>query len=429
MTQGTSQLELLASGCKKNARRLLGVLAIAYVINFIDRNSVAYAALTMNVAFGLTASQFGWATGLTMLSYSLLEVPSNLIMQRVGARLWLSRIMISWGLVASAGAFVVGAYSLYVARLLLGAAEAGFFPGVIMYLSTWFPAIYRTRVLAWFLLAIPASSLIGGPLAAFLLGMDGHLNLAGWQWIFLAEGIPAALTGFVTYFLLVDDPRNASWLSTGERDALLSALANEKRDRARHSFADGLRDVRVLVMTVIQFGFTLGTYGIGIWLPLILKEHNLNDTQIGLLSMLPYLAACIGMLLWARFVDRNGRQIVNLMLSCLFAMFGLIGSVLFSELVPSVIALSIALIGVSSARAIFWTIPQRFLVGTAAAGGIAFINSVGLLGGFVGPFTMGWLRELTGSFSSGLLMMAVILMVAAGFAAVLQVLAREPKAS
>jgi MFS family permease len=429
MTENTPQHELLASACRKNAWRLLVILAIAYVINFLDRNSIAYAGLTMNAALGLTASQFGWAAGITILSYSLLEVPSNLIMQRVGARLWLSRIMISWGLVASAGAFVVGPYSLYAARLLLGAAEAGFFPGVIVYLSTWFPASYRTRVLAWFLLAIPVSSLIGGPLAALLLELDGYLNIDGWQWVFLVEGAPAVLIGFITYFLLVDDPRNAKWLSTGERDALLSALASEKRDRAQHSFTAALRDVRVLVLTVIQFGFTLATYGIGVWLPLILKEHGLNNTQIGLLSMPPYFAAGIGMLLWARFVDRNGGQIVNLTLSCLFAMFGVIGSVLFSELVPSLIALTIALIGVSSARAIFWTIPQRFLVGTAAAGGIAFINSVGLLGGFVGPFMMGWLRDLTGSFSSGLLVTAVILMIAAGFAALLRVLAKEPKAS
>ncbi len=425
MTGVIPSADLLASACRKNAWRLLILLAIAYVINFLDRNSIAYAGLTMNADLGLTASQFGWAAGITILSYSALEVPSNLIMQRVGARIWLSRIMISWGLVASAGALVVGPYSLYFARLLLGAAEAGFFPGVILYLSAWFPASYRTRVLAWFLLAIPISSLIGGPLAGLLLQMDGYLGLRGWQWIFVVEGAPALIVGIACYLVLVDHPRDATWLTNDERGVLLSALEGEHRDRAHHSFAAALRDARVIVLTVIQFGFTLGTYGIGIWLPLILKEHGLSNTEVGLYSMPPYFAAGVGMLLWARFVDRRGGQILNLTLACLLAMVGLIGSVLFPGMLPGLVALTLALIGVSSARAIFWTIPQRFLVGTAAAGGIAFINCIGLLGGFVGPFTMGWLKDLTGSFNSGLMMMAAILMVAAGFAAALRVFTKE----
>lgn len=420
-----SSEELLASACRKNTWRLVALLAVAYIINHIDRNSIAYAAITMNEALGLTASQFGWAAGIAILSYSLLEVPSNLFMQKVGARLWLSRIMITWGIAASATALAVGPNSLYALRLLLGAAEAGFFPGVIMYLSTWFPTQYRARVLGWFLLAIPASSLIGGPLAGVLLEMDGYLNLAGWQWMFLIEGAPAVILGFVILRLLVDHPRDAKWLTAPERQSLLDALAGERKDRPRHDLRAAMKDVRVLVLTIVQFGFTLGTYGIAMWLPLILKGHGLTTMEIGLISAPPYLAAAVGMLLWARYVDRHSNRILHLILSCLLAVAGLVASVVFAELVPSLIALAVALVGVSSARTIFWTIPPRFLVGTGAAGGIAFINSVGILGGFAGPFMMGWLRDLTGSFSAGLMVMAGVLVVTAAAAASLRLLMRD----
>lgn len=424
-TFGAAREGLLASACRKNARRLVVVLAIAYVVNYLDRNGIAYAGLTMNRALGLTARQFGWAAGITTFSYALLEIPSNLFMQRIGARLWLSRIMITWGLAVSAAALVIGPKSLYLSRLVLGAAEAGFFPGVILYLSQWFPARYRTRVLAWFLLAIPVSSLVGGPTAGLLLGLDGRLHLAGWQWIFLAQGAPALVLGAVTYRLLVDHPRDAAWLTEQERTVLLHALASEPRKNIQHSFSAALIDLRVLTLTMIQFGFTLGTYGIGIWLPLMLKEHDLTNLQIGLLTMPPYLAASVAMILWARHADRRAGQVLNLTLACALAATGLIGSVLFPQLGLRLLALTIALIGVSSARAVFWAIPPRFLAGTAAAGGLAFINSVGTLGGFFGPFTMGWLKDMTGSFNSGLLLMAVILAAATGLSASLRLFIRD----
>ena len=419
------QEQLLASACRKNAWRLVAVLAVAYVINYLDRNSIAYAGLTMNEALGLTARQFGWAAGVTVFSYALLEIPSNLFMQKVGARLWLSRIMITWGIAAMAGAWVVGPYSLYLSRLILGAAEAGFFPGVIMYLATWFPSRYRAQVFAWFTLAIPVSSLVGGPAAGFLLGLNGYLHLAGWQWIFLAVGAPAVFLGLLTYVFLADHPRDAHWLTADERNALLEALAGERHPRAEHNFGAALKDVRVLTLTVIQFGFTLGSYGISIWLPLILKEHHLTNMTIGLLSVPVYLAASLGMLIWARRADHQSGKILHLTLACSLAAIGLAGSVLASGLTLQLSALTVALIGVSAARAVFWTIPPRFLVGTAAAGGLAFINSVGTLGGFFGPFTMGWLKDLTGSFNSGLALMAVILVIAAGFSASLRFLIKE----
>lgn len=420
-----SEEGLLASAYRKNAWRLVVVLVIAYIVNYLDRNSIAFAGLTMNKALGLTARQFGLAAGLSVASYSLLEVPSNLFMQKVGARLWLSRIMITWGLAAGAGALVIGPYSLCVSRLVLGAAEAGFFPGVLLYLSTWFPSRYRTRIFAWFLLGIPLSSVVGGPVAGFLLGMNGYLHLAGWQWIYIAEGTPAVALGILTWCLLVDDPRDAKWLTPEERRVLLGALASEHRSRAQHNFTAALQDARVLILTVIQFGFTLGTYGIGIWLPLILKQHHLTNIQIGLLSVPPYLAASVAMLLWSRSADRNDARILNLTVSCAVAAAGLMAAALWPGLVPRLLGLTVALLGATSARAIFWAIPPRFLVGTAAAGGLAFINSIGTLGGFFGPFLMGWLKDLTGSFDSGLALMALIVMISAGFSALLRAFERE----
>ena len=420
-----SEEALLASAYRKNAWRLVVILVIAYVVNYLDRNSIAFAGLTMNRALGLTARQFGLAAGLSVASYSLLEVPSNLFMQKVGARLWLSRIMITWGLAAGAGALVIGPYSLALSRLVLGAAEAGFFPGVLLYLSTWFPSRYRTRVFAWFLLGIPLSSVVGGPAAGFLLGMNGDLHLAGWQWIYIAEGVPAVVLGILTWCLLVDDPRDAKWLTPDERQALLEALGNERRTRVQHDLMAALKDARVLILTVIQFGFTLGTYGIGIWLPLILKQHHLTNLRIGLLSVPPYLAASIAMLLWARFADRADTRILNLTVSCALAAAGLIGAALSPGLTPQLGGLTVALIGATSARAIFWAIPPRFLIGAAAAGGLAFINSIGTLGGFFGPFLMGWLKDLTGSFDTGLALMAVIVLISAGFAALLLAFERD----
>jgi nitrate/nitrite transporter NarK len=260
--------------------------------------------------------------------------------------------------------------------------------------------------------------------------MNGHLHLAGWQWIYIAEGVPAVALGVLTWFLLVDHPRDATWLTPDERRALLDALESEHRSHVRHDLAAALKDARVLILTVIQFGFTLGTYGIGIWLPLILKQHHLTNIQIGLLTAPPYLAAGIAMLLWARIADRKDAQILHLTSSCALAAVGLIVSAISPGLTLRLAALTMALIGATSARAIFWAIPPRFLVGAAAAGGLAFINSVGTLGGFFGPFLMGWLKDLTGSFNSGLLLMATIVMISAGFAVLLRLVGvngRDPR--
>ncbi|MCJ2144762.1 MFS transporter [Methylobacterium sp. E-066] len=399
---------------RKAMWRLVPILMLGYFFNYIDRTSVGFAALQMNRELGLTATQFGWGAGIMFASYCLLEVPSNMAMYRFGARRWLARIMITWGLAAAATAFAVGPLSFYGLRFLLGVFEAGFFPGVIWYLSVWFPARSRTRVLAWFMAATPLSSLIGGPVSSSLLEMHGVLGLSGWQWMFIVEGLPACLLGLLCLALLSDAPKDAAWLTPEERAALTDALARERHESPRHRLGEALRDRRVLALAGITFAFTIGSYGVGIWLPLILKGHGLSTLTIGFVSAIPYFFATVAMLLWARVADRTGRKLLNMALALSCGVVGLVMSVLVTSLVPALVGLTLALIGTISARTVFYTIPQTFLTGAAAAGGLAFINSVGAAGGFVGPFMVGWLKDATGSYDAGMLGMAVVLMLALG---------------
>jgi ACS family tartrate transporter-like MFS transporter len=408
---------MLQSVTRKVALRFVPLLTIAYLFNYLDRTSLGFAALTMNQQLGLSAGQFGFAAGIFFLGYSLFEIPSNLMLYRFGARRWLARIMISWGLVSAATAFVVGPNSFYALRLLLGIAEAGFFPGVTFFLAAWFPVQYRTRMLAWFLVGIPASSLIGGPVCGLLLQMDGIWDLAGWQWLFLLVSLPCIPLGFLTLRLLSDRPESAAWLTTDERETLQHALSSEERERPHSSLLAAVKDTRVLILAAVQFGFTLGSYGIGIWLPLILKEYQLSNLAIGWISAIPYLFATVGMILWARYVDQRGRRVFNLAIACFLGGAGLLAPILSGSLSVALMGFSLALVGVTAARAIFWTIPTRFLTGVAAAGGLAFINSIATVGGFVGPSLMGWLREFSGSYVIGLVAVAAI-MIAATIAAV-----------
>jgi ACS family tartrate transporter-like MFS transporter len=416
---------LRASALRKNAWRLLPLLTIAFIFNYIDRTSVGFAALTMNKDLGLTATQFGWGAGILFAGYCTCELPSNLLLYRFGARRWLARIMITWGLAAAGTAFVQSPTSFYVLRFLLGVAEAGFFPGVTFLLASWFPAQYRVRVLAWFMLGVPISSVIAGPMSGWLLQLNGLLGLKGWQWMFLAQGLPAAVMGVFILVLLRDHPKDAYWLSREERDELIVMLEEEPRDKPRKALWGTLKDGRVLLLAATQFGFILGSYGIGIWLPLILKQHGLPNVTIGYLSTLPYIAAIVGMLVWARIVDRTGKKILNLTLACLVGAIGMAASTLSRDIVVEMMGLSLAVLAVSSARAIFWTIPTRFLTGVAAAGGLAFINSIGTLGGFFGPYMVGAIKDATGSFTAGIWAMAGILLVSALLAASMRLLVKK----
>lgn len=427
MTSAQDRLcsDVESSACRKAAIRLIPLLAIAYFVNYLDRTNIGFAALTMNQDLGLSASQFGFAAGVFYIGYCLFEVPSNLALYRFGARRWMARIMITWGLCAAATALAQGPISYAVIRLLAGIAEAGFFPGVIFFLSLWFPAHYRTRMMAWFLFAIPMSSVLGGPLSAAMLAMDGWLNVAGWQWLLVLQGLPACVLGVLCLKVLSDRPAEAQWLTPQERIVLQAALDAEHQQRSSLNFSQALKDVRVWLLAAILFSYIIGILGIGVWLPQILKSHDLSTMQIGFVSSVPYLVASVAMLLWAKVLARKRRYIKHLAITCGVGAVGFLFSVIYSDLLPALIGLTVALIGLSSVRTCFYSIPATFLSKEAAAGGIAFINAVGSLGGLVGPYGVGWLKDVTHSFTAGLLGMAGMLCLAAVLTCILRVIVKE----
>jgi MFS family permease len=299
-----------------------------------------------------------------------------------------------------------------VIRLLLGIGEAGFFPGVIFFLAVWFPASYRTRVLAWFTVSTPLSSLVGGPLSAWLLKLDGLLGLAGWKWMFIVEGLPACILGFFVLKMLADRPADAKWLSPEERQALQSAFDREgNASQKNKDFGAALKDVRMYILAMISFGFTMGSYGIGIWLPQMLKAHGMSVTQTGWVSAVPYFFATIALLWWAKRVDRRGGHIANLAAGLFIGAVALGISTCFEQLVPALTGITLALIGTIAGRTIFYTLPARFLSGQAAAGGLALINSIGALGGFAGPYLVGYLKDSFGTFTAGMVGLAVVLVI------------------
>ncbi|MDH0618304.1 MFS transporter [Pseudomonas fulva] len=413
--------------CKKAALRLIPLLALAYFFNYLDRTNVGFASLTMNEDLGLTASQFGFAAGIFYLGYCLFEVPSNLALYRYGARRWLARIMITWGLFAAATSLAQGPASYAVIRLLAGIAEAGFFPGVIFFLSLWFPAHYRTKVMAWFLFAIPMSSVLGGPLSAAMLEMDGIWGFAGWQWLLVLQGLPACVLGLLCLRLLADKPGDAIWLTAEEKQALQAVLDVEHQSKSAHSFKESLKDARVWLLAAILFSYIIGILGIGVWLPQILKSHNLTTMQIGWVSAAPYLIASAAMLVWAKILAKKRRYILHLALTCGTGATGFIFSVIYSDLIPALFGLTVALVGLCSVRTCFYSIPSTFLSKQAAAGGIAFINATGSLGGLVGPYAVGWLKDFTGSFNAGLMGMAFMLCLATALTCVLGFMVNKHK--
>lgn len=398
----------------KAAWRLIPLLGLAYFFNYLDRTSVGYAALQMSSQLGLTAAQFGLGAGIMFVGYCLCEVPSNLAMYRYGARVWLARIMISWGLVATAMALVTGPLSFYILRFLLGVAEAGFFPGVIFFLSIWFPAQFRTRVLAWFTVATPISFLVGGPLSTSLLQMHGLLGMDGWQWMFIVEGLPACLLGLLTLRYLANRPEDARWLTPDEKATFSGLMLAEQAATHKNArFNVALKDVRVWILSGITFSFTLGTYGIGIWLPQMLKAEGIETSLIGWVAAVPYFFSTLGLIYWARLVDKSGRGVLHLICALVLAAVSLILSLYVNSLLPAMLGITLALVGTISAKTIFYTLPGKFLSGQAAAGGIALINSIGAFGGFAGPFLMGMAKEMTHSFSAGMMLMGCIILFSA----------------
>lgn len=409
---------------RRIAWRLMPLMMVAYVVNFLDRINVGFAALTMNKAIGLTHAEFGIGAGILFLGYTIFELPSNVALHRVGARIWLSRIMITWGVIAMAATLVVGPKSFYLARFLLGVAEAGFFPGAAYYLSEWFPVQYRSRVYAWFLMAIPLASVVGGPVSGALLHMGGAGGLEGWQWLYLIEGAPAVVVGLLILGLR-DRPEQATWLTAEEKRIVRAELEGEVRDRPKRHLWPALTDYRVAMLAVIQFTFTVGAYGVTIFLPMIIKVQHFSNLSVGWIYAVPSLLSCFVMVAWARIVDHSDQKMLHLAAMCLFSGVGLVVAVYAGQFAVAFAGLTAVVVCTNAARAVLWTIPTRFLTGLGAAGGLALINSIGTVGGFVGPSIMGWLRGATGSFNSGLLALSGFLFLSVALILALRAMVTE----
>jgi D-galactonate transporter len=411
---GTADLGIESAIYAKLRRKLLPFLFLLYVVAYLDRINVGFAALQMNRQLGLSEAVFGFGAGIFFIGYFVLEIPSNLVLQRLGARVWISRIIISWGLVAIAMMFTRGARSFYLLRFLLGAAEAGFFPGIIFYLTHWFPSRERARAISLFMTATQIAGVAGGPMSGVLLAMNGIWHLAGWQWLFLAEGIPAVALGAAAARYLPDTPGHASWLNSRERSTLAARLAFERESRAANTSLRAVLSSRdVWLLALLYFAIAFGHYGIALWLPQILKGFGgMSDLRVGMLSAVPFLTAALVMVTVARHSDSTGERRWHLALSAFAGAIALAASAAARSPWLSLLSISIAAAGISSTWGPFWTLPAGFLDGTAAAGGIALINSTGNLAGFVGPSVVGLIREITGSFAGGLLTMALAVLSA-----------------
>lgn len=411
---------IVRSALRKARWRLIPFLFLLYVVAYLDRVNVGFAALDMNRDLGFSAAVYGFGSGIFFVSYTLLEVPSNLMLARLGARVWIARIMATWGVASVAMVMVDSATTFYVLRFVLGAAEAGFFPGLLYYLTHWFPTRERGRAVALFMTATAMAGVIGAPMSSALLRLDGYAGLHGWQWLFIAEGLPAILLAPVVLWRLPERPGQAAWLTPDERASLSQEMAaDEARATGAHvALGPALRSGRLWALSLLYFCLVLAFYGVGFWLPQIVQAAGtLGSATVVLLSAIPYLVATVGMVVIGISSDRSGERRWHVAVPAMVGAVGFLLAVAVSSSVPlSLVALSLAALGIWGALGPFWTLPPAFLRGSAAAGGIAVINSVGNVGGFVGPFVVGWLRDATGSFSSGLVLLAGGLLVGAAVA-------------
>ena len=415
----------------KVSRRLVPFLIICYFVAYLDRVNVGFAALTMNQDLGLSQTAFGFGAGIFFIAYFIFEVPSNLLLERFGARKWIARIMLSWGILSGTMAFIPAIAratglgnenSFYLLRVLLGVAEAGFFPGIIFYLTLWFPAEYRARIVGYFMAAIPLSTVIGAPISGVLLYLHGGLELAGWQWLFIIEAVPAIILAVVVFFYLTDRPADAAWLAPDERTWLAERLALEQRQRqAVHDYSvmQSLVNPRVLGLSLVYFGAVATNYGLSFFLPQIVKAFGLNTFLTTLVSATPYVVGLIGMVWWGRRSDRVAERRFHTAFPLFIAAAGIAVSTALDDPLLKMISLCVAGFGIFACLPVFWTLPTAFLSGAAAAAGIAVINSVGNLAGFAGPFAMGWVKDHTGSYAGGLLLLAALGIIAMGIALIL----------
>lgn len=389
--------------------RLLPLVMVAYLVAYIDRTNIAVASLTMNPDLGFSAYLFGWGAGIFFIGYAVFEVPSNLILHRVGARRWIARIMITWGIVSGLMAAVQGPVSFLVLRFLLGVAEAGFFPGMILYFTYWFPARYRGRIISSLFVAVPVANGLASVISGAILGMDGIWGLRGWQWVFIIEAIPAVLLAFVVLKYMTDRPAAASWLTQDERDWLEGELQTERAEietRHRLNIWQSLTDMRVLALSFIYFTSATASYGIAFFLPQFVKQMGQSNFMTGLLSGLPYFVGVLGLLAFGYSSDRMKERRWHLIVSSSLAGLGFVGMATVGPSYAALVFMSLVTIGIYGSRPSFWPMPSLFLTGTAAAAGIALINSLGNLGGYVGPFIVGWIRQSTGGFTAALYFLA-----------------------
>jgi MFS transporter, ACS family, tartrate transporter len=410
----------------KVTKRLVPFLIICYFVAYLDRVNVGFAALTMNQDLGLSQTAFGFGAGIFFLAYFIFEVPSNLLLERFGARKWIARIMLSWGILSGLMAFIPNIShatgmgnenAFYLIRVLLGAAEAGFFPGIIFYLTLWFPAEYRARIVGYFMAAIPLSTVIGAPISGLLLSLHGFGGLAGWQWLFIMEAVPAIiLSGFV-FFYLTDRPAEAVWLHVDERTWLAERLQLERRQReALHEYTVGQAMVnpQVIALSLVYFGAVATNYGLGFFLPQIVKAFGLSTFLTTVVSATPYVVGTIAMVWWGLRSDRVAERRWHTAIPLFLAAAGIAVSTALDDPVLKMISFCVAGFGIFACLPVFWTLPTAFLSGAAAAAGIAVINSIGNLAGFAGPFAMGWIRDHTGSYAGGLLLLAGLGIIAMG---------------
>jgi MFS transporter, ACS family, tartrate transporter len=396
--------------------RLLPLVALAYCIAYIDRSNIAVAALTMNKDLGFSAYLYAWGAGIFFFGYFLFEIPSNLILEKIGARIWIARIMITWGIISGLTALVTGSTSFMIVRFLLGAAEAGFFPGMILYLTYWFPAQYRGRVISTLFVAQPIANAIASSGSAAILSMDGMLGIKGWQWIFIIEALPAVLLGLFILRIMTDRPAKAAWLAEDERSWLQTRLDNESREVERDghmTWKRALGDPRVVALSMIYLGSVTANYGIVFFMPQIVKELGLSDMMTGLVSSGPYVIGTFGLLAWGWSSDRNKERRWHLIAASTLGALGLAFAAWSGATYWALLGMSAATAGIYGSRAAFWPMPSIFLTGTAAAGAIAMINAVGNLCGYVGPFVVGWIKDSTHSFEAGLYFLAACSLMAA----------------
>ncbi|MCZ0737232.1 MFS transporter [Phreatobacter sp. AB_2022a] len=409
-----SASELEQSTIRKLDRRIIFIPFILAVVSFIDRVNISYAALQMNSELGLTVTTFALGAGILFVGYCLFEIPSNLVMQKVGARRWLARIAITWGLVTMGMAFVGGIWSFYTLRFLLGVAEAGLFPGVYLYLTYWYPDAHRGKANALFLTCIPIAVIVSAPLSAWLVSFDKTImNLSGWQLMFLVEGAPAILLGFIVLACLPDRPRDVAWLSPAEKAWLTDTLEREVRaasSEGRHDFGYALRSPTVWGFVIAYFCYACGSYGLTLFLPQILAQLKFTTLQTGFVGALPYIAGLIAMVANGKHSDATGERRWHFALPMLIAAAGLwLAGMTMAQPQLALVFLTVAGAGLYASLAAFWARPMAFLVGTAAAAGIALINSLGNIGGFAGPYMVGYLKSATGDYSAGLIVLAGLL--------------------